>query len=654
MLLSLILILALICTLTESARVSCINAKLKGITYMAADSCFSEFAREIFDDYGIMALWKTDGGLIASYNDYLQKNLDFSDTGLYTDADLYLISHDASALSDVKRITDDSGYLFEMQVYEYMDYYLVKEALEKLLEYIDIYRAGGKVSSFISKINEYRDVFIRLATAAARIQRTVDKAKSLAYNPKTILEYMKYGLDQYIETEEPAYISYFNSGYWALKDGKNRLKIYLMQIGVQTDEFNACSEKARDAVSELQKIIDSDGTEYDQELLAGLQEQLNDIKLKTADKEADYYHIEENSRKAEIYGEKLDYLDDFLNVTDTWNVSDNAKKYSEVIDQYYGIFQDFDLDSLGLNMTEYSGGQQDAGFLSVIGDLFSDGLLKATAGNKISKKKIGTGDMPSVTDAAGSYPGTAPGPWRQMEFGEYVVSHFGCFTDVKKDTALEYETEYILSGRDTDKENLKKVIKELVMMRSGLNMAAFMKDVKKMEEAEILARSVVGFTGLELLVQLIKLLIISMWCIAESLCDVKALLSGEKIPLVKGSDNWAVSASGLSRFRKSLVPAVTDENGISYEDHLRILLFLEGRKKRTYRTMDMIQADACKKYEAGFRMNKCVASAKFHTAFNARQLFVNFGFVSNMTGSGNGKYDFSFVQDYAYVNPDSA
>ena len=59
-LLLLILLLAVLCMLTESARVNCIQAKLRGITYMAADSCFSEYAREIFDEYGIMALWKTE------------------------------------------------------------------------------------------------------------------------------------------------------------------------------------------------------------------------------------------------------------------------------------------------------------------------------------------------------------------------------------------------------------------------------------------------------------------------------------------------------------------------------------------------------------------------------------------------------------------
>jgi hypothetical protein len=38
------LVLGLICTITESGRVSVVSAKTAGITYMALDSSFSEYA----------------------------------------------------------------------------------------------------------------------------------------------------------------------------------------------------------------------------------------------------------------------------------------------------------------------------------------------------------------------------------------------------------------------------------------------------------------------------------------------------------------------------------------------------------------------------------------------------------------------------------
>ena len=46
--LMLVLVMALICTLIESGRVSAMNARLRSITYMAADSCFAEFAEPCF------------------------------------------------------------------------------------------------------------------------------------------------------------------------------------------------------------------------------------------------------------------------------------------------------------------------------------------------------------------------------------------------------------------------------------------------------------------------------------------------------------------------------------------------------------------------------------------------------------------------------
>ena len=49
--------------------------------------------------------------------------------------------------------------------------------------------------------------------------------------------------------------------------------------------------------------------------------------------------------------------------------------------------------------------------------------------------------------------------------GEYVIDHFTDFTDGPKGGELDYELEYILAGRESDKGNLETVAKKLVMLR---------------------------------------------------------------------------------------------------------------------------------------------------------------------------------------------
>ena len=139
LLLSLLLTTGLVFTLTESARISCIQARVRGVTFMALDSCFAEFSREIFDEYGIMALWKSEEEFTNDLNGYIRNNLDFSDLDLYRDADLYLLRHNASAIGEIVHLTDDNGNVFLDQVTEYMQYYVVEEALSPLLSQLSLF-----------------------------------------------------------------------------------------------------------------------------------------------------------------------------------------------------------------------------------------------------------------------------------------------------------------------------------------------------------------------------------------------------------------------------------------------------------------------------------------------------------------------------------
>ena len=169
-----------------------------------------------------------------------------------------------------------------------------------------------------------------------------------------------------------------------------------------------------------------------------------------------------------------------------------------------------------------------------------------------------------------------------------------------------------------------------------------------MNEAEVLALAVAGFTGIDALVQMLKTIIISIWCLAEALCDVKALLNGGKIPAVKEPYEWTVSSVGLKNFSKTVLPSATSENGLDYKEYLRLLLLMTGTKDQVFRTMDLIQANACSKYNNDFRMAECICSIDIETEYHADQLFTAFLFVRNILENKQGGYSFSFRQKYEY------
>ena len=70
-------IFALIGTLVESARVSAANIRLAQTTRISINSVFSEYAEEVFRDYGIFLLWKDENEIITEVSKYLNKNINY-------------------------------------------------------------------------------------------------------------------------------------------------------------------------------------------------------------------------------------------------------------------------------------------------------------------------------------------------------------------------------------------------------------------------------------------------------------------------------------------------------------------------------------------------------------------------------------------------
>ena len=127
----LVIIMTLICTLVESGRVSAIKMKLRGITYMSMDAMFSGYARELFDEYGVMFIWTDEDKFLEEFNEYVEENLNTTGLGITRKADLYGMSREVSEIREIKWATDEGGKLFGDQVSEYMNYYLLENAAEK-------------------------------------------------------------------------------------------------------------------------------------------------------------------------------------------------------------------------------------------------------------------------------------------------------------------------------------------------------------------------------------------------------------------------------------------------------------------------------------------------------------------------------------------
>ncbi|MCQ2530365.1 MAG: DUF5702 domain-containing protein [Lachnospiraceae bacterium] len=659
--LMLVLVMALICTLVESGRVSAINSKLRSITYMSVDSCFAEFAEPLFSQYGVMFLWNDENEFIEKFNNYVTQNLTLAGTAARNDLVLYRMNHEGSELTDITWATDDDGKVFADQVEEYMKYHVTQTMIQKILSDIGIFEQSDQISGFMDQVQRYKDIFVKVEKSVSNISDKIDKAKNLAQNPKNLLHELMESVEGYEQEGNEKQVKEFHSQISELEKTKNKLTEYLEDINEETETYYSSVAEAKEAVGYLETELKENETVYDKEVYKVVEEELQDIKTKSADTDADYYHVVENANITNGYIQKLNELDGLIEDGKAGLTPESAASLKSEIAEYETMFSDFNLDQLGVNFESLSVDQESDDFLTAIADLFEGGVMKFIAG-ELSEKITDLSDVPSKTVAKGkiqedqSLNGTEEEDKESLLdvginkglFSEYVIEFFGNKLEGKKNTALDYETEYIISGKKSDKENLESVINRIIIIRMGLNYISLLKDPAKKSETYALATSIIGFTGQPLLIKIMQLLIMSAWTMAESMIDVKVLLEGKKIATLKSGDDWNLSLEGLKNFAPDSIEGTDSKKGMGYEDYLRLLLLMENRTKLYFRTMDMIQANMCKNENENFRFKDSMQAVKITATYNSPRLFVLLPMANNALKVGDGGYQFSIQQEYAY------
>lgn len=176
-------------------------------------------------------------------------------------------------------------------------------------------------------------------------------------------------------------------------------------------------------------------------------------------------------------------------------------------------------------------------------------------------------------------------------FQEYLLNHFGTWRSPEKEGALEYQAEYILMGKSSDEENLKAVVRRLLLLREGANFLYLLSDAKMRSQAAALAAGIAGAAPVPGLTVALEGVILLAWAYGESLLDVRTLLSGGRVPAVKDASSWKLSLSNLARVTE-LLDGCDDGGGTGqdYMDYLRVLLFAGEKGKYPLRALDMMES----------------------------------------------------------------
>ena len=202
----------------------------------------------------------------------------------------------------------------------------------------------------------------------------------------------------------------------------------------------------------------------------------------------------------------------------------------------------------------------------------------------------------------------------ELMFNEYILLKCGCKTEPVEKSVLDYEVEYVIYGYSNDNDNLKKAAERLLLIRGTANSIYFFSHGEMSAEASKMAADLAVVTLLPGLEPIYKAAIVAAWIYVESLNDVKILLSGGKVPLIKEKGDWNISLKNAMTFN---LKGGGSDKGFSYKDYLRLLLYITDSEDKTKRMMDIVEMDIrnISEHDA-FALDDCIAAFKVQIIYS--------------------------------------
>ena len=202
---------------------------------------------------------------------------------------------------------------------------------------------------------------------------------------------------------------------------------------------------------------------------------------------------------------------------------------------------------------------------------------------------------------------------KELLFGEYILENCTNYCEdenVENSTeikTLQYQQEYILVGKESDVENLEGTVNRILVMRELSNLIHIYQDSSKIAQADTLAATISALLMIPETQQIFKHMILFAWSYAESVNDIKILLEKGRVPLLKSESDWQLDIDSVLNNKNNSMHNKTSEEGLLYEDYIRILMALTDKGDKVMRLMDIIEMTLRDtKGNEFFRMDGCL------------------------------------------------
>ena len=211
----------------------------------------------------------------------------------------------------------------------------------------------------------------------------------------------------------------------------------------------------------------------------------------------------------------------------------------------------------------------------------------------------------------------------EILYGQYLLERFGNYTKQKEQGLLQYQIEYILYRHDSDAANLQSFVRRMLALRAVSNFIYLNStDTAKKNEVMLICEILCTLIGAPQLGGALTQVVLGAWSYIEAIADVKGLMQGYKIPLMKQNGQWSTHLWDLLKGAISAgsIGANQSQTGLSYEDYLRVFLALMNSQDKVMRSLDIVEMDIRQtKGNEHFRIDQCISYLQAGFGFSDAQ-----------------------------------
>lgn len=682
--LSFMLIVSVVCVLIEGARMQGARVMVAMASNMALDSIFANYERELLDKYGVLLFDGANEGdeldkeyLSTKLKKIIENNLDMDGGLIFTEGtDFYGITIDDVSVDRTVTATDAGGLIWRKAVNDYAVWNYSAELLESMLDIERVEKeskAVQKASELIDecrgKVSDFYGRYLSLIEHIDGIKTTgngvnFDRLKTRAVYVKVIgpgggmevsRENMSIGDYRVFEAVKNNLFDVYNFRDMFLErllsavNGKNPDIAQVKKLGeVIRTFFRNLRYETVTAMQLIDEIRGAQGlivqtlgaaaeyiagmSDISDESRDGLNESLNTVKKEQEEVVRRLGNVEAMQGALQSNLELIDAVYDLC--PDMAYINDSGSNISSEYPVYEKYSRAFELlcsyrtDSMELDYDGVACREEDRNVLGGVYEYSMNGLLGLVLpkGTEISNKTIGNiqlADMYGVRIDRGEYiEDTTLDIINEALFDVYLCGYFDNYVDNDGCGLLDYEQEFILFGKSSDRENLKSAVMSVAGVRFGSNMLYLFTDTEKRQEAYNVAMTALGFTGIMALVKALEYVILTAWAIGETVVDIRCLLDGKKIPVIKSRGEWRLELSELLSGSLSVRDS-EEEKGLTYGQYLGAIMLLGKAQDESYRSMAVVEMHMISLGVDNFRLKNYIygmdISVTYHTVGRREQ-----------------------------------